>query len=98
MNQLPTISVKFYDRIQWSLSYYACVGVLSIYFVKSNVLSEDMRRKSQDSSSHLEVLVTESKGRNMNSYSDNRDQSIINFKNRYKVVECNNCGTKKGHK
>jgi hypothetical protein len=97
MNQLSNTSIKFYDEIQWSLFNYACDGVPSIYLVKSNVLNEDMKRKSQDSSSKPVVLVTESKGRNMNYYSDNRDQSRSNSKNRYKVVDCYNRG-KKRHK
>jgi hypothetical protein len=110
MNQLSAMGIKFDDEIQglfllgslpdsWetfrmSLSNSASDGVLSMDLVKSSVLNEEMRRKSQDSSLESGVLVTESRGRNMNRYSGNRDQSRSNSK---KVIECYNCG-RKGHK
>jgi len=110
MNKLSAMGIKFDDEIQglfllgslpdsWetfriSLSNSASDGVLSIDLVKSSVLNEEMRIKSQDSSSETGVLVTESRGRNMNQYSGNIDKSISNSKN---VIECYNCG-KKGHK
>jgi len=107
MNQLSSMGIKFDDEIQglfllsslldsWetfrmSLSNSASDGVLSMDLVKSSVLNEEMRRKSQDSSLELGVLVTESRGRNMNRYSGNREQSR-NSSN--KVIECYNCGRK----
>ena len=110
MNQLSAVGIKFDDEIQglfllgslpdsWetfrmSLSNSASDGVLSMDLVKSSVLNEEMRRKSQDSSLESGVLVTESRGRNMNRYSGNRDKSRSNSK---KDIECYNCG-KKGHK
>ena len=105
-----SMGIKFDDEIQglfllgslpdsWetcrmSLSNSASDGVLSMDLVKSSVLNEEMRRKSQDSSSESGVLVTESRGRNMNQYSSNRDQIRSNSK---KFIQCYNCG-KKGHK
>lgn len=46
-----------------SLSNSAPNGALTMESAKSAVLSEEMRRKSLGSSSHSEVLVTESRGR-----------------------------------
>jgi len=109
MNKLSAMSIKFDDEIQrlfllgslpnsWETfrmsSNSDFDGVLSMDLVKSSVLNEEMRRKSQDSSSESGLLVTESRGRNVNQYLDNRDQNRSNSK---KVVECYNCG-KKGHK
>jgi len=110
MNQLSAMGIKFDDEIQglfllgslpdsWetfrmSLSNSASDGVLSMEIVKSSVLNEEMRRKSQDSSSESGVLVIESRGRNLNRYSGNRDKSRSNSK---KDIECYNCG-QKGHK
>jgi len=84
MNQLSDMGIKFDDEIQglfllgslpnsWetfriSLSNSASDGVLSMDIVKSSVLNEEMRRKSQDSSSESGVLVTESRERNMKRY------------------------------
>ncbi|MCI21280.1 hypothetical protein A2U01_0042446, partial [Trifolium medium] len=79
-----------------SLSNSAVDGVLSMDLVKSNILNEEIRRKSQDSPSQSEVLFTESRGRNKNRYSDIRGQGRRNFMNRYKVIECYNYD-KNGH-
>jgi hypothetical protein len=75
-----------------SLSNSTVDGVLSIDLVKSSVLNEEMRKVSQDSPSQLEILVTGSRGRHKNRYSGNRDNSRRNSKNKYKDVECYNCG------
>ncbi|RDX98982.1 hypothetical protein CR513_18036, partial [Mucuna pruriens] len=38
-------------------------GVISLQMVNGSVLNKDIRRKTQGSSSHLEVLATENRGR-----------------------------------
>ncbi|KAJ9552588.1 hypothetical protein OSB04_016633 [Centaurea solstitialis] len=79
INQLSGMGIKFEDEIQglwilgtlpdsWetfrtSLSNYAPDGVISMELAKGSILNEEMRRKSQSSSSQLDVLVTESWGR-----------------------------------
>lgn len=97
MNQLSTLDIKFDDKIQrlFLLDYLLNSGetfrmslhnstfdsVWSMNIVKNSVLNEEMRIKSQDSSSQLEVLVAGSRGRN-------REQSRCNSRNKYKVLEC----------
>ena len=79
MNQLAGMGIKFEDEIQglcllgtlpdsWetfrmSLSNSAPDGIISMELAKSSILNEEMRRKSQGSSSQSEILVTERKGR-----------------------------------
>ncbi|KAL4329048.1 hypothetical protein AHAS_Ahas13G0261100 [Arachis hypogaea] len=81
MNQLSSMSIKFDEEVQgllllvslpysWnilriSLSNSTPDSVISIDVSKSSVLNEEMRRKSQGTSTtHSDVLVFESKGRN----------------------------------
>ena len=79
MNQLSAMGIKFDEEIQgllllgslpdsWeiiriSLSNFALDGVISMDSTKSSVLNEEMRRKSQGSSSS-DVLITGPRGRN----------------------------------
>ena len=81
MNQLSSMGIKFDEEVQgllllgslpdsWeilrmSLSNSAPDGVISMDLAKSSVLNEEMRRKSQGTSTtHSDVLVFESRGRN----------------------------------
>ncbi|RDY01422.1 hypothetical protein CR513_15250, partial [Mucuna pruriens] len=60
-------------------------GVVSLQMVKGSVLNEEMRRKTQGSSSQSKVFVTENRGRSQkNERENNRSKS----KSRYKNVEC----------
>ena len=63
---------------------------------KSNVLNEEMRRKSLGTSTHSDILVSKYRGRSNSRAPKDREQSKSNFKGRYKDVECNYCD-KKGH-
>ncbi|XP_048234354.1 uncharacterized protein LOC125370936 [Ricinus communis] len=79
INQLAGMGIKFEDEIQglwllgtlpdsWetfrtSLSNSAADGIITMELAKGSVLNEEMRRKSQGSSSHSDVLVTESRER-----------------------------------
>ncbi|RDX87199.1 hypothetical protein CR513_31365, partial [Mucuna pruriens] len=56
--------------------------------VKGSVLHEEMRRKAQGSSSQIEVLVTENRGR---SQKKEREKNISKFKSKYKNVKCHYC-------
>lgn len=60
--------------------------------VKSSLLNKEMRRKSQDSPSHVEVFVIESRGISNYRYSINRDKIKSHSKYRYKIIECYSCG------
>jgi hypothetical protein len=62
---------------------------------KSSVLNEEMRRKSQGSSSQSEVLVTEQRGRSKSKGPHNRDKNRSKS-NRFANIKCHNSGMK-GH-
>jgi transposase InsO family protein len=111
INQLAGMGIKFDDEVQglcllgtlsdsWetfrmSLFNSAPNGVINMDLAKSSVLNEEMRRKSQGSSSQSEVLVTERRGRSKSRGPKNRDKSR-NKSNRFANVECHHCGMK-GH-
>ena len=78
INQLARMNIKFEEEVQglwllgtlldsWetfrtSLSNSASDGTMNMDLVKSCVLNEEMRRKSQGSSSQSDILVTEKRG------------------------------------
>ena len=64
--------------------------------VKGGVLNEEMRRRSQGSSTQYEVLFTKKRGRDKHKGKNGRDKSRSKSRFRYKNVECHRCG-KKGH-
>ncbi|KAH0765044.1 hypothetical protein KY285_000915 [Solanum tuberosum] len=64
---LNTLS-DYFETLRVSLTNYAPSGVVTMEYAKSGVLNEEMRRRSQGSSSstsHSDVLVTEDRGRSM---------------------------------
>ncbi|KAF3657853.1 hypothetical protein FXO37_14702 [Capsicum annuum] len=92
LDQLSGMGVKFDEAIQglwllntlpdsWetlrvSLTNSAPSGIVTMKYVKSDVLNEEMRRRSQassSSSSHFDILVTEERGRNKSRDSNDRD-------------------------
>jgi hypothetical protein len=105
------MSIKFDDEVQglcllgtlsdsWetfrmSLFNSAPNAVINMDLAKSSVLNEEMRRKSQGSSSQSKVLITERRGRSKSKGPKNRDKSI-NKSNRFANVKCHHCGMK-GH-
>lgn len=112
INQLAGMGIKFEDEIQalwllgtlpdsWetfrtSLSNSAPDGVITMELAKGSVLNEEMRRKSQGSSSHSDVLVTENRGRSQNRGPNNKEKHRSKSKGKFVDVECYHCG-KKGH-
>lgn len=112
MNQLAGMGIKFEDEIQglwllgtlpdsWetfrtSLSNSAPDGIVTMELAKGNILNEEMRRKSQGSSSHSEVLVTERRGRSQSRAPSNRGNQRSSSKGKFANIECYHCG-KKGH-
>ncbi|GKF83588.1 putative RNA-directed DNA polymerase, partial [Tanacetum coccineum] len=64
---------------------------------KGSILNEEMRRKSQGSSSHSDVLVTERQGRSKSRGPSNRgNHRSSSSKGKFADVECYHCH-KKGH-
>ncbi|GJV38920.1 putative RNA-directed DNA polymerase [Tanacetum coccineum] len=88
INQLAGMGIKFEDEIQglwllgtlpdtWetfrtSLSNSAPDGVITMELAKGSILNDETRRKSQGSSSQLDVLVTEKQGRSQSRGPSNR--------------------------
>ena len=111
MNQLSSMGIKFDEEIQgllligslpdsWkifrtSLSNSASDGVISMDSAKSSVLNEQIRRKTQGSSS-LDVQITGPRERNKTRGSHNREQNRSKSRGRHKDIECYYCGIK-GH-
>ena len=111
INQLVGMGINFDDEVQalwllgtlpdsWetfrtSLSNSAPNGTITMDLAKGSMLNEDMRRKTQGSSSRSEILFIEKRGR-----SNSRGPKGKNYhrskSNRFANVECYNCG-KKGH-
>ncbi|GJT89190.1 putative RNA-directed DNA polymerase [Tanacetum coccineum] len=72
-------------------------GVITMELAKGSILNEEMRRKSQGSSSQLDVLVTERQGRSQNRGPSNRgNHCSSSSKGKFADVECYHCH-KKGH-
>ncbi|KAK8568783.1 hypothetical protein V6N12_007323 [Hibiscus sabdariffa] len=69
-------------------------SIITLDLTKSGVLNEDVRRRSQGSTSQSEVLVTENRGRNRERDGKGRDKSRSKFRSRYKNLECHHCGKK----
>ncbi|CAH9132849.1 unnamed protein product [Cuscuta epithymum] len=112
INQLAGMGIKFEDEIQglwllgtlpdsWetfrtSLSNSAPDGIITMELAKGSVLNEEMRRKSQGSSSHSDVLVTESRGRSQSRGPGNKGKHRSKSKGKFADFECYHCG-RKGH-
>ncbi|GJZ82180.1 putative RNA-directed DNA polymerase [Tanacetum coccineum] len=113
INQLAGMGIKFEGEIQglwlldtlpdtWetfstSLSNSAPDGVITIELANGSILNEEMRRKSQGSSSHSDVLVTERQGRSKSRGPSNRgNHRSSSSKGKFADVECYHCH-KKGH-
>ncbi|GJY74724.1 transcription initiation factor TFIID subunit 4b [Tanacetum coccineum] len=83
--------------LQTTLSNSAPDGVITMKLAKGNILNEEMRRKSQGSSSHSDVLVTERQRRSKSRGPSNRgNHRSSSSKGKFADVECYHCH-KKGH-
>ncbi|GJZ81343.1 putative RNA-directed DNA polymerase [Tanacetum coccineum] len=113
INQLAGMGIKFEDEIQglwllgalpdtWetfrtSLSNSAPDGVITMELAKGSILNEEMRRKSQGSSSQSDVLVTERRGRSQSRGPSNKgNHRSSSSKGKFADVKCYHCH-KKGH-
>ena len=66
-------------------------GIVPLQMEKTSALNEEMRRKTQDTSTHSEVLVIEKKGRSQKELKGGRDKSMSKSRSRYKNIECHYC-------
>nr|GEW06738.1 SPX domain, EXS [Tanacetum cinerariifolium] len=113
INQLAGMGIKFEDEIQglwllgtlpdtWesfrtSLSNSASDGVITMELAKGSILNEEMRSKSQGSSSQSDVMVTERRERSQSRGPSNRgNHRSSSNKGKFADVECYHCH-KKGH-
>nr|AAV88069.1 hypothetical retrotransposon [Ipomoea batatas] len=113
LDQLSGMGIKFEDEVlglwllntlpdSWetfrvSLTNSAPNGVVTMEYVKSGILNEEARRRSQDTStSQSDILVTDDRGRNKQKGQRGRDKSRSKSRSRYKDIECHYCG-KKSH-
>ena len=112
INQLAAMGIRFDEEVQglwllgtlpdsWetfrtSLSNSAPNGVITMDMAKSSVLNEEMRRKSQYSSSQSDVLVAETRERSKSRGQKNKEGSRSKSRNKFANIECYHCG-KKGH-
>ena len=64
-----------------------------MHSAKNSALNEEMRRKTQSSSSS-DVLITGPRGRNKTRSSQHREQNRSKSKGRLKDIECYHCGMK----
>ena len=64
-------------------------------YAKSGVLNEEVRRKSQDISSHLDVLYTEDRRRHETKDLRSRDKSRSKSKFKNPNIICYHCGKKR---
>lgn len=78
------------------MSNSATDGVISMELAKGSILNEEMRRKSQGSSSQSDVLVTESRGRSQSRGPSNKGKHRSKSKGKFGDFECYHCG-RKGH-
>ncbi|GJX38875.1 hypothetical protein Tco_0252178 [Tanacetum coccineum] len=105
INELAGMGIKFEDEIQglwllgtlpdtWktfrtSLSNFAPDGVITMELAKGSILNEEIRRNSQGSSSHSDVLVTERHGRSKSKGPSNRgNHRSSSCKGKFADVEC----------
>nr|KYP46698.1 hypothetical protein KK1_031660 [Cajanus cajan] len=67
-------------------------GDVSFQMAKSDVLNEEIKRKTHGTSSHSKVLVIENRGKNQKKeYKGGRDKNRSKSKSQYKNVECHFC-------
>ena len=85
-----------WETLRVSLINSSPNGIITLEIAKKGVLNEEVRRRSQGSSSQSDILVTEDRGRSKDKGGKHRDKSRSKSRSRFKNVECYHCG-KKGH-
>ncbi|KAJ9547622.1 hypothetical protein OSB04_020165 [Centaurea solstitialis] len=84
----------YWETFRTSLSNSAPDGFISMELAKGNILNEEMRRKSQGSSSQSDVLVMENRGRSQSKSLSNRGKHRSKSKVKFGDFECYYCGRK----
>ena len=83
-----------WETLRISLTNSTTSGKVTMEYAKSGVLNEEVRRKSQDISSHSDILYTEDRGihktRDPRSRGESRSKSKIKNPN----IICYHCGKK----
>ncbi|KAH0696222.1 hypothetical protein KY285_013054 [Solanum tuberosum] len=92
---LNTLS-NSWETLRVSLTNFTPGGKVTMKYAKSGVLNEEVRRKSQGTSSHSDVLYTEDRGRDKTRDLKSRGKSISKSKFRNPNIIFHHCG-KKGH-
>ena len=85
-----------WETLRVSLTNFANGGKVTMEYAKSGVFNEEVRRKSQDTSSHSDVLYTEDRGRHKTRDPRSRGKSRSKSKFKNPNIICYHCG-KKGH-
>lgn len=86
-----------WETLKVSLTNTAPGGVVSMDFIKSGILNEEMRRRSQrTSTSQSDVLAAESRGRSKIKKYTNQKPRRSKSSGRYANIKCYNCG-ENGH-
>ena len=90
------ILYQILGKLFGSLTNSATGGKVTMEYAKSGVLNEEVRRKSQDTSSNTDVLYTEDRGRHKTRDPRSRGKSRSKSKFKNPNIICYHCG-KKGH-
>ena len=94
LNTLP----ESWETFRVTLASAAPKGGMTMELVKSGILNEEMRRRTQGATSNMEAFVAENRGRSQKRSDDrnNKGRSRSKSKSKYKDLVCHFCG-KTGH-
>ena len=81
-----------WEIFRMSLCNSAPNGAVTMELVKGAILNEEIRRRSQASSSHFEVFITEDRGRSKSRGPKGKTKGRNKSKPNFKDVECHYCG------
>ena len=85
LNSLP----DSWETFRVSMISAAPNGDISLQMAKTSALNEEMRKKTQGTSSHSEVFITENRGISQNKEQrGGRGKSRSKSRSRYKTIEC----------
>ena len=85
------VRYRTWETFLTSFSNSALNSIKTMDLVKSSIFNEDMQRKTQGSSSHSEILVTENRERSTTRGPKN-GEGDENGSKTYSCVKCYHCG------